>query len=274
MKATIFNIQKFCLHDGPGIRTTIFFKGCPLKCLWCANPESQSTKIQLMKDKTKCIDCGTCNADNFTPSDCPHYCASVSGKEYTVDEVYLEAIKDIDFYNSSGGGVTFSGGEALMYTDFIEELSIKLREKNIHIAAETCGFSSHENFLKLCKSVDLFLFDVKHYDSTLHENFTGVKNDIILKNLQTAINLGKKVTARIPIIPDFNDSLEDMEHFGVLLKKLGVTKVNLLPFHQMGENKYEMIGKEYEMKSYKQLNEGDLVEHLEAIKKYIENASF
>ncbi len=274
MNATIFNIQKFCLHDGPGIRTTIFFKGCPLKCQWCANPESQKIEIEIMKDKSKCIACGICNDANFTLRDCPTFAASFSGKEYSVDEVYEEAIKDIDFYNSSGGGVTFSGGEALMHTDFIEKLSIRLREKNVHIATETCGFSSDKNFLKLCNSVDLFLFDVKHYDTVKHKAFTGVNNELILKNLVTALNLGKEVTVRIPIIPNFNDSLDDMENFGKLLKSINVKTVNLLPFHQMGESKYEMIDKEYTMKEYIQLSESDLKEHLEVIGKYVEKASF
>ncbi len=274
MKATIFNIQKFCLHDGPGIRTTIFFKGCPLKCIWCANPESQHPHPQILKDKSKCISCLLCHENEFVVSDCPTFSASFSGKKRSVEKVYNEAIKDIEFYKSSGGGVTFSGGEPLLHLDFIKELSKLLRQKDIHLACETSGYASEQNFARLLKRVDLLLFDVKHYDDVKHKTFTGVSNEIILKNLETAILNGKDVIVRIPIIPNFNDSLEDMENFGKLLKSLNIKTVNLLPFHQMGESKYEMIDKEYTMKEYKQLSESDLKEHLEVIGKYVEKASF
>jgi len=245
-KACIFNIQKFSIHDGPGIRTVVFFKGCPLRCLWCSNPESQSSEIE-----TPCIDTST----SITPS--------IMGEYKTVSEIMSEVIKDIDFYEESGGGVTLSGGEVLLQADFAIELLQELKNKGIHTTIETTGYASSQVFKKFVANVDLLLFDMKHYDREKHHRSTGVYNDIIIENMRYATSIGKTIITRIPVIPDFNNTLEDAKKFSDLLKKIGIKKVNLLPFHQFGQNKYDLLGRAYEMENIKQLYPEDLEQFMQ-----------
>ncbi len=284
IKACIFNIQKYSIHDGPGIRTVVFFKGCPLSCLWCSNPESQDNKIQIVCDKTKCIQCLHCmdvcpkNAISLSnnhikidsskciscftcKNSCPNKAISTEGKLFTISEVIREVMKDEMFYEESNGGVTLSGGEVLMQHEFASELLKFLKTKNIHTAIETTGYTSNEVFSKFIENVDLLLFDMKHYDRDKHFKATNVYNDLIIENLKIAINSGKEVIIRIPVIPNINSSLKDAEGFCKLLKFVNAKKVNLLPFHQFGQKKYEHLNKDYTFHNVQQLHEEDLLDY-------------
>lgn len=291
MKSCIFNIQKYSIHDGPGIRTVIFFKGCPLQCSWCSNPESQNSNVQITCDKSKCIKClhclDTCLCDSISLKEeritidaysciscfkcikgCSKQALTVEGKYYTVSEVLKEVLKDELFYEESGGGVTLSGGEVLQQHAFAIELLKQLKEKNIHTACETTGYASNKIFKEFIENVDLLLFDMKHYDREKHLTGTKVYNDKIIANLATAIYKRKDVIIRIPVIPDFNNSLEDAQGFCDLLKTIGAKKVNLLPFHQFGQKKYILLNKSYELQNVIQLHEEDLIDYKQV---FIEN---
>ena len=284
INACIFNIQKYSIHDGPGIRTVVFFKGCPLSCLWCSNPESQDNKIQIVCDKTKCVQCLHCI--DICPNDaislknnhievssnkciscftcknsCPNKAFSAEGKFLTLSEVMKDVMKDEMFYEESNGGVTLSGGEVLMQHEFACELLKLLKEKNIHTAIETTGYTSKEIFVQFIENVDLLLFDMKHYDREKHFKATNVYNDLIIENLKLAIDIEKEVIIRIPVIPNINSSLEDAKGFCKLLKSVNAKKVNLLPFHQFGQKKYELLNKSYTFENVKQLHEEDLLEY-------------
>ena len=255
-KAIIFDIQRNSFVDGPGIRTTVFFKGCNLKCAWCHNPESQSAKPQMMFYKDKCTGCGKCK------SVCPYhleqcelcgkctlYCPvdarKVCGKEHTVDEVLKEVLKDKAFYETSGGGVTFSGGECMLQIDFLAEILKKCKENGIHTAVDTAGHIPFESFEKILPYTDLFLYDIKIFDSQKHKQYVGVSNELILENLKKLFERKAKLWIRIPVIPDVNDSIEEIQKMKDFLKTIGTAeKIELLPYHAMGENKYRAIGKE------------------------------
>jgi pyruvate formate lyase activating enzyme len=284
MKSCVFNIQKYSIHDGPGIRTVVFFKGCPLKCLWCSNPESQDPKIQIVWDKSKCIKCLHCidvcpkNAISLSnnhikidskkcdvclkcTNSCPNKSLSADGKFLTLDQVMNEVMKDEMFYEESDGGVTLSGGEVLMQHEFAPQLLKLLKEKNIHTAIETTGYTSNYIFSKFIENVDLLLFDMKHYNREKHFKATNVYNDVIIENLKIAIYKGKEVIIRIPVIPNINSSLEDAKGFCKLLKYVNAKKVNLLPFHQFGQKKYELLNKSYTFQNIEQLHEEDLLDY-------------
>lgn len=284
MTANIFNIQKFSIHDGPGIRTVIFFKGCPLKCLWCSNPESQSVYMQLLWNSEKCIRCHKCESscptdsiyfdnDYFTfkhnacvkclhcVKQCPVKAIEYSGQEKTLDDIMTEIRKDIDFYEESGGGVTLSGGEVLLWHDFAASLLLQLKKEGISSALETTGYSTEHTFQKVVGHTDLLLFDMKHHDEKKHRQFTGVSNKTILQNMYWAVLNGIPVIARIPVIPGINDSIEDAVQFCDLLKQIGIHQVNLLPFHQFGQKKYESLQMEYAFKNTKALHPEDLQEY-------------
>ena len=237
MKAIIFNIQKFSIHDGPGIRTTVFFKGCPLSCLWCSNPESQNPEIQ------------------------PELDSSLAGKMYTLDEVVKVCLADKVFYDESNGGVTLSGGEAFVQADFAVELLLRLKSEGIHTALETSGYTSPENFMKILQHVNLLLFDLKHYDNDKHLSGTGVDTRLIFQNLKNAIKSDVSTLIRIPVIPDYNDSLDDAHRFADFVKKLGLSEIQLLPFHQFGQRKYELLGMQYKYAKYKTLHPEDLEDY-------------
>ncbi len=236
----IFNIQKFSLHDGPGIRTTVFFKGCPLECQWCSNPESQNRFAYIadvMDDKAFC------------------------GKTYTVDEVLKEVIKDKPFYDQSGGGMTLSGGEVLQQSSFAMALADEAKKQGVHVAVETTGLTSKNIFQEFVSHIDLLLFDFKHHNNEKHKIFTGVSNEGIQENLQYALSHGIAISVRIPVIPGFNDSIEDAKNISSYLFDIGAKVVHLLPFHQFGEKKYERLGVVYEMQDIKQLHPEDLEEY-------------
>lgn len=282
----IFNIQKFSINDGPGIRTVVFFKGCPLHCKWCANPESQLAKIQILWDKKKCLHCHHCleiclqkaislkNDNIFIDSNkctlckqcintCPQKALTSEGEIKTVQQVLDIVLQDEVFYEESDGGITLSGGEFLMQTQFAEELLIAAKEKNLHTCCETTGFCTPEKFQHIIQYIDYILFDLKHWDSQKHLEGTGVDNKLILTNIKYAISTGKKVLLRIPIIPEFNDSLEDAKKFCEVLHDVGSNQCQLLPFHQFGENKYHLLNKQYAYENQPALHHEDLQDYLQ-----------
>ncbi|WP_196590337.1 glycyl-radical enzyme activating protein [Pectinatus frisingensis] len=285
MLANIFNIQKFSIHDGPGIRTVVFFKGCPLTCLWCSNPESQQQYRQLLWDKDKCYHCRTCEmlcpqkniyfdknlsfsyksklcqtctacADN-----CPHGALSKVGQFKSIDSIMAEVLQDKPFYEESGGGLTLSGGEVLMQPEAAAALLKSAKENNLHTALETTGYASKTVFKQTIINADLLLFDIKHYDRQKHKKYTGVYNDIILLNLAYAITLQKEIIIRIPVIPSVNNKIADAVKFSHLLASLDIKDINLLPFHQFGQKKYEQLNRPYNFKNTKELHSENLTQY-------------
>ena len=256
LSAMIFDIERNSYVDGPGIRTTVFLKGCPLSCVWCHNPESQSFKKQMMFFKGKCIGCGKCREvcpNNLKSCDfcgkCELYCPAdarkICGKEYTIDEVLKEIVKDKPFYENSGGGVTLSGGEPLAQYDFSLELLKKAKENGIHTAIETCGYAEKSKILEIAKYVDLFLFDCKETDQELHKEYTGFDNKIILENLKALSDAGSKIILRCPIIPGFNDRAEHFKGISETAENfIGIEHIEIEPFHPLGESKYSALGRE------------------------------
>ena len=257
LSAMIFDIERNSYVDGPGIRTTVFLKGCPLSCVWCHNPESQSFEKQIMFYKSKCIGCGKCREvcpNNLKSCDfcgkCELYCPAdarkICGKEYTIDEVLKEIVKDKPFYENSGGGVTLSGGEPLAQYDFSLKLLKKAKENGIHTAIETCGYAEKSKILEIAKYVDLFLFDCKETDPDLHKEYTGVDNKIILENLKALSDAGSKIILRCPIIPGFNDRAEHFKGISETAENfIGIEHIEIEPFHPLGESKYSALNREY-----------------------------
>lgn len=284
-KALIFNIQRFSIHDGPGIRTTVFFKGCPLRCLWCSNPESQNFYPEIMVRSKLCIKLNKCvevcpvgaikindaikiDRDKCTLCmECVKVCSAhaleVSGVYMTVDEVFKEVEKDRLFYINSGGGVTASGGEPLLQWKFVYRLFEKCKKEGISTALDTCGYAQWNVLEKVLEVTDLVLYDVKHLDSKTHMEQTGVSNDLILENLRLTVKK-TKTWIRVPIIPGFNDSREHTRKIGELASKLHVDKVSLLPYHEYGVQKYEMLGRSYPLRNMPKLN-GEYVKELKEL---------
>lgn len=254
----IFNIQKYSIHDGPGIRTTVFLKGCPLSCWWCHNPESQNFKEEMLFYEKRCIGCGACVEECRKhgvedPSECfesAEVCYSnareIAGKRKTVSEVLEEIEKDRVFYESSGGGVTFSGGEPLAQPQFIMHLLKKCKEKNFHTTVDTCGYASLEILNEAANYTDLFLYDLKGMNEKKHIEHTGVSNQLILSNLRFLGSLGKRVFVRVPVIPGLNDSDEELREMAEFTAKFpNVEQVNLLPYHHIAVEKYKRMNKTY-----------------------------
>lgn len=235
----IFNIQHFSIHDGPGIRTTVFLKGCPLHCPWCANPESQKRQPEEMLD-----------SQTKRPV--------IMGEEKSVSEIMAEVKKDRPFYEESGGGLTLSGGEIFAQYEFAKEILKAAKKAGIHTAIETTAYVQTKRFLDLIQYVDFIYTDLKHYDSAKHQQVVGGGNELIIKNITAAFAAGKQIVLRIPVIPDFNDSLEDAEQFAQLFNQMKVKRVQLLPFHQFGQNKYRLLKRQYTMATYQALHPEDL----------------
>ena len=249
MKATIFDIERNSYVDGPGIRTTVFFKGCNLRCKWCHNPESQNPKKEILFYHSKCTGCGRCR--DLTVEDENFFCFNdakeICGKEYTADEVFAEVIKDKAFYETSGGGVTFSGGECMLQTDFLLEILKKCKENGIHTAVDTAGYIPWDKFKKILPYTDLFLYDIKSMNDEIHKEYTGVTNTLILENLAKLLKINVDVWVRIPVIPGVNDTEEEMKKIKNFFDTKGYPKkIELLPYHAMGEHKYASLGKSIE----------------------------
>ncbi len=286
-KGFVFNIQKFSTHDGPGIRTTVFMKGCPLKCNWCANPESKLLPPQLMVRDINCKACGRCvdacpqHAIYLTEEprrridwslcnqclQCTEVCIyeslGVVGRYMSVDEIVEEVEKDRIFYKNSGGGVTLSGGEPLFQWRFVRNLLKVFKERDLHTALDTCGCAPEEAFEEIIPYVDLVLFDIKHLDAEKHLGSTGVDNRLILRNAAT---VAKKVRTwfRVPLIPGFNESPEHIRRVGELAKELGVEKVSLLPYHEGGKLKSSQIGETYQ-NSMANVPDEDLIQRVKHV---------
>lgn len=259
-KGLIFNIQRFSIHDGPGIRTVVFFKGCPMRCLWCHNPEGQFFKREMVFWEERCIECGTCRKtcsnsaiekpENCTfcgrcVEECPAEAREIAGREMTVEEVMTEIKKDMVFYEESSGGITFSGGEPLYQSNFLISLLRRCKEEGIFTAIETCGYSSWDVLLSVSKYTDLFLFDLKVMDEELHKKFIGVSNKIILENLVKLSSNHKNILIRIPVVPGVNDNIENIDKISDFVLSLGIKEVHLLPFHSAGIEKYKRLRREY-----------------------------
>lgn len=243
----IFDIQKFSLHDGPGIRTVVFLKGCPMDCAWCSNPNSRELRVLPL-------------CDPRTPG-----VQVPDSRDHSVAEVVRTCLQDLPFYLESGGGVTLSGGEVLVQHRFATRLLRALAGEGVHTAVETTGYASPAVFAKVLAASDLAIIDVKHHDAAQHRRWTGVDNAVPLRNLTTAVAAGGPVLVRIPVIPGVNDTLDDAVAFARLLAPIGVSEVQLLPFHQFGERKYELLGWDYRMDGVPALHAEDLVEYRQAM---------
>ena len=259
-KAVVFNIMRYGIHDGPGIRTTVFFKGCPLSCKWCHNPESISPQPHQIFNEKKCIKCGHC--DN-----CPTGARETIGYEITVDELMKEITKDRLFYEQSGGGVTFSGGEPFYQAEFLMEALAQCRKEHINTAIDTCGYCDAGTVLSAAATADYFLYDIKFMDSAKHETYCGVPNDLILKNLLALSETKTKLLVRIPVIPAINDDMPEMKKIFEFLKNIkNIEAVFLLPYHNIHTDKYEKIEKQYELSEIS----GDESPNMDEIKKLFE----
>ncbi len=264
----VFNIERYAVFDGPGIRTIVFFKGCPLSCLWCQNPEGQKPEIELAFFQDNCTGCMRCaeacpygavmaenghSATNWgkcrASLKCVDVCTAEARKQIgevkTAEQVVDEVVKDEAFYRRSGGGITLSGGEPLMQPDFAAEILRFCKSKNLHTAIETSGYSRYDDLIKVMEYTDAVYYDVKHMDSEKHKEGIGVGNEIILDNLDKIPN-SKAVVVRIPVVPEYNDSEPTMREIVTFVKKLGtVQRIELLPYNQLGIMKYERIGRDY-----------------------------
>lgn len=267
--AVVVGIQKFSVHDGPGIRTTIFFKGCPLQCQWCHNPESQSFTREILLNASLCTLCGQCQAicpqqaiqvaagkNVYDASKCNgcetcvmhclQQARALAGKEYTVSELMKEIEKDIPFYEQSGGGVTLSGGEVMHQIDFVEELLKRCKEHGISVAIDTCGYAPSENFIRIAKAVDLFLYDIKLVDAALHKKYIGQDNTLILKNLQILSDYGAQLHLRLPLIGNVNTEDVHINEILHLIQNLSIHSIYLLPYHDIAKGKYQKLDKHYD----------------------------
>ena len=267
----IFNIQRYSIHDGPGIRTTVFLKGCPLKCKWCSNPESINPFPEIFLRKEKCDQCGKCidvcipkaiytnegsirinRAECNLCMKCEDVCTLGAinhiGNKATENEIVTEVMQDELFYDNSGGGVTISGGEPLYQLDFTLNLLKKFKKESLHTTIDTTGYAKSEDLDKILPYTDLLLFDIKHLNPEIHQKGTGVANEIILKNFENCLKKGKKVWVRIPVIPDFNNSNQYIEKLASFLSNRPIEKVSLLKYHEWGKHKYKYLDRIYPLK--------------------------
>lgn len=267
----IFDIKRYTIHDGPGIRTTIFMKGCPLSCWWCHNPEGISKRIEVGYFEYKCLRCGSCvracPKDAIELSEegkhridrarcdgcgrcvevCPTSALKLIGKIMSVEEILEEVQRDIPLYDGSGGGVTFSGGEPLAQVEFLSECLKELKRRYISTAVDTSGYAPLESLKLILPYTDIFLYDIKLFDSEKHKRYTGVPNELIKENLAFLLSEGKNVILRLPVIPEITDTIENIKGWKGFLSGLkGLREIDLLPYHSV-EEKYERLNRDYRM---------------------------
>lgn len=295
VKGLIFDIKRYAIHDGPGIRTTVFFKGCPLRCQWCHNPEGQESTPEIMVrsercaeecqdcvsqcpqgaiskdgevilvDQTKCDFCAKCREV------CVYEAVDIIGREVEVRDVIDEIEKDRIFFDESGGGISFSGGEPLMQLDFLGALLVEVKKKEIRITVDTCGYAPFDALDSIRENVDLFLYDIKIMDDKKHKEYTGMSNQIIIENLRKLSEKGSSIAIRIPIIPGVNDDEENIQSIAKFLLLLdNIKHINLLPFHRGGIEKYKRLGKKIQAKAVPPPSN----EKIEGIKKMLEDSGF
>ena len=292
MKGKIYDIQKFAIHDGPGIRTLVFMKGCPLKCLWCSTPQTQNSSPDLLyiesncKNSLCCVDIcpekairfsdkqkieinrKLCNSCGQCVDSCPNQALRLVGDQRTVEELFQDVMKDSPFYRRSNVGVTIGGGEPTMQHKFVTALLKKCKETYVHTAMETCGYVKWEHLERILEHVDLLYFDIKHMDARIHEEITGVSNEIILENARKASDI-RPIIIRIPLIPGLNDSEENLLNTGRFAAKLGenLLRIELLPYHKFGTGTYEQLGRKYKLKDVESPSE----EYMNKLKKIVES---
>lgn len=280
-KGTIFNIQRFSTSDGPGIRSVVFLKGCPLNCAWCHNPESKNQKPEILYNRELCIGCGKCiktcknschsfeerhifNRNlclscNECAATCPSKALEVCGREASVSDVIEIVARDIPFYEESGGGITISGGEPLMQYDFTLELLKSSKELGINTAIETCGFTN-KNIEELNRYTDLWLYDIKLFENSKHIKYTGVSNDVIFNNLYALDKINSNIILRCPIIPDINTSAEHFDNIAILSNNLkNVKAIHLEMYHPLGISKAEQLNQKQAYTNNTFLNSSDIL---------------
>lgn len=271
----IFDIKRASTTDGPGIRTVLFFKGCNLDCRWCHNPEGKSANAQIAYFKEKCISCGNCKAAcesiripckeacGKCVERCPSGARKLYGKAYSAKALFDIIAADRAYYTATGGGVTCSGGECLLQTDFLTQILAMCKKNGIHTAVDTAGHVPYEKFEQIMPYTDLFLYDVKCFDSEKHKQYTGVGNELILENLKKLLAASKPVWIRIPIIPTVNDTVEEMQRIKAFLDTCPPPqRIELLPYHAMGEYKYAALG--WTVQSFDR-PAPEVIEHLKAV---------
>jgi len=271
-KGRIFNVERYAIHDGPGIRTTVFFKGCPLRCWWCHNPEGQNVRPDLIYRESRCIGCDECakscprkalsqtslhvtlsrkrcNVCGICTRICTSEALSIAGNEMSLEEITVEIEKDRTFYDESEGGATFSGGEPLLQPDFLNAILHECNERDIHTALDTSGYASRGVIDKIKDKVDLFLYDIKTMDEASHKKYTGVSNKPILQNLERLAKNGSNIMISLPIIPNLNDDEANILRTGEFISSLAsVEHVSLLPYHRAGIDKYKNLSRPYKLK--------------------------
>lgn len=253
MTGMIFDIKEMAVHDGPGIRTTVFLKGCPLRCKWCHNPEGLIREPQLMYKKARCTHCGLCRKDcGHEPCEsfgrcvhvCPEGCLEISGREVGAEELCAELLKNAQTLGESYGGVTFSGGEPLMQSQFLSETADRLREKNVHLCIETSGYAKKEDFCTVIGKMDFVIMDIKLADTEMHKKFTGVGNERIIENFAALKESGKPYIIRTPLIPKITDTEENLS---AVKRIIGESEWEQLPYNSAAGAKYEMLDMKYPM---------------------------
>lgn len=286
MNGLLFDIQRFSVHDGPGIRTTFFLKGCPLRCAWCHNPEGLKGRVQLQYRDDVCIRCGECagrcprHAHSFGPAlhtvdfalcnacgectmACPSGALSLMGTAYSPDDVLRAAKRDAPFY-ANNGGVTFSGGEASRQADFLAECLTLCREAGLHTAVDTCGLMPRDTLLRLAGLCDIFLYDIKAVSADLHRLGTGADNAQILENYRTLTDLGRRIWVRVPVIGSFNATTDEMTRIAEFLcENRGAEQIELMPYHRLGIGKYAQIGLDCPDETGRAVSHGQMQEYYE-----------